>query len=414
MTRRVLILGGGTGGTLTANRLRRAFSRAELEVVVVDRDDDHLYRPGLVHVPFALAAPERLTRSRRAQLSEGIELRLTPIDLVERSADAVRLADDSALGYDALVVATGSPARPEATAGLTGPGWGERVHACYDVDRAEALAAALEGFDGGRIVVAALGSPLAAPSVPLELSFLADWYFTERGVRERVDLRLVTPLAGAFPTAGAAEALERLLVAKRIGLVPGFSATAVEGSNGRIVAADGRTLEFDLAVVVPRQGGASFVGRSADLGDAEGFVRVDRRTLQAKGDPKVFAIGDAAAVPVMKDPIVTHLEGAVVARNVGRQLAAAPLDAAFDGHASCLLETGFNKAVLLDGGYDEPAEVGRTTGGIGPTLLKETRLNYLGKVMAEWIYWHSVLPGRDLPGVSPAATTRAQRHPIAS
>src|SRR6516165_7361745 len=167
MSERVVILGGGTGGTLAANRLRRMYPRDDLTITVVDQDDCHVYQPGLLFVPFGRIHPEELVRSRRRQLRSGIDFYESEIDRVELDASRVHLADGGALDYDVLVIASGAVLVPEETEGLTGPGWMEKVFTFYTPEGAAALAAALATFDGGRLVVNVVDMPIKCPVAPL-------------------------------------------------------------------------------------------------------------------------------------------------------------------------------------------------------------------------------------------------------
>ena len=232
MAHRVVILGGGTGGTLTANRLRRMYPAAEMDITVVDQDDRHVYQPGLLFVPFGLTHPEDIVRPRARQLHDGIAFRQSPIDHVDIGADEVHLDDGSVLAYDVLVVATGAVLVPEETEGLTGAGWMDKVFTFYTPEGAAALEAALATFDGGRLVVNVVDMPIKCPVAPLEFCFLADWYFRERGIRDRVELTYVTPLDGAFTKPVASERLGGMLAEKGVELVTEFNTGEVDGSVG--------------------------------------------------------------------------------------------------------------------------------------------------------------------------------------
>jgi sulfide:quinone oxidoreductase len=414
MDHRIVILGAGTGGTMMANRLRHAHPRDHVEIVVVDRDDDHIYQPGLLFVPFGLARPKEITRPRAAQLHDGIDLRRSEIDRVDVSSSTVHLADAPPLEYDTLIVATGAELAPDETEGLTGPGWGERVFTFYDLAGAQGLAAALAQFCGGRLVVNLVDMPIKCPVAPLEFAFLADWYLHDRGIRDDVELTFVTPLDAAFTKPIASERLSRLLEEKGIELVTEFAAGEVDGAGGRLVSYDEREVAFDLLVTVPLHGGAGYVGRSEGLGDELGFVQTDPHTLQSKAAPNVFAIGDAANLPTSKAGSVTHFEADVLAENVGRSLRDRPLEGAFDGHANCFVETGFKKALLIDFNYDTEPLPGRFPGPAGPLpLLAESRLNHMGKLMFQWFYWHVLLPGRDIPGISTQMSMSGKSRPAA-
>ncbi len=411
MTHRVVILGGGTGGTLTANRLRRAYSDSEVEITVVDQDDRHVYQPGLLFVPFGLAHPEDIVRPRGRQLHDGIVYVKSAVRHVDIEANQVHLENESMLDYDVLVVASGAVLVPEETDGLAGPGWMEKVFTFYSPEGAAALEAALATFDGGRLVVNVVDLPIKCPVAPLEFCFLADWYFHERGIRDRVQLSYVTPLDGAFTKPVASKRLAGMLAEKGIELVTEFNTGEVDGAAGRLIGYDGREVGFDLAVVVPLHGGAAYVGRSPGLGDELNFVPTDEHTLQAKAAPNVFVIGDAANVPASKAGSVTHFEGEVLVENVQRYLAGEPLEASFDGHTNCFIETGFHKALLIDFNYDTEPLPGHYPGGVGLPLLAESHLNHLGKLMFQWFYWHGLLPGRDVPGIS-SAMPSAGKTPV--
>jgi len=410
MGKNIVILGGGTAGTMTANRLRRTHDEREHRVTVIDQNDDHLYQPGLLFVPFGLARPDHLVRSRPRQLDEAVDYRSARIERVDLERRTVELGGGIRLPYDVLVVATGATLLPQETEGLTGPGWGEKVFTFYDLPGATALHEALERFDGGRVVVNVADLPVKCPVAPMEFAFLADWYFQRRGIRDRVELTYATPLDAAFTKPVAARTLGGLLKEKGVELVTEFTLGEVDGPGGRLVSYDEREVPFDLAVVVPLHGGAEYVGRSEGLGDELGFVPVDPHTLQHPDHPEVFAVGDAAGLSASKAGSVAHFEGEVLVHNIGRFLAGQPLDASFDGHTNCFVETGFHKALLIDFNYDTEPLPGHYPGPLGLPLLKESHAGHLGKLAFEWLYWHTLLPGRDMPGIGSAMPERGKNH----
>ncbi|HSG14103.1 MAG TPA: FAD/NAD(P)-binding oxidoreductase [Gaiellaceae bacterium] len=399
MAHRIVILGGGTGGTMMANRLRRKFDDDEARISVVDKDDLHVYQPGLLFLPFRLAAADEIVRPRRRQLHRGIDFHQAEIDHVDLAEDRVHLMDGSILPFDVLIVSTGATLQPEETEGLTGEGWNDRMFTFYTVPGAEQLSRALDAFDGGRVVVNLIDMPIKCPVAPLEFAFLADWYFTERGIREKVELTYVTPLDGAFTKPVASERLAGLLADKRIELVTEFAVGQADGEQRKLVSWDEREVPFDLLVTVPLHGGSPFVERSEGLGDDLGFVPTNPQTLQSLAKPNVFAIGDATNVPISKAGSVTHFEAEALEGNVVRFLEGKEPSAAYDGHANCFIETGFGKALLIDFNYEHEPVPGHFPMALGLPLLKESRLNHLGKLMFQWLYWHVLLPGRDIPGI---------------
>jgi sulfide:quinone oxidoreductase len=410
MRTQIVILGGGTGGTITANRLRKRFPEADVAIHVVDRDDRHVYQPGLLFVPFGLADPDEIVRPRRRQLHRDVTFHEADVESVALDRQRVTLAGGEEFPYDVLVVASGARLLPEETEGLLGPGWGETVHTFYDLEGAARLRDALARFDEGRLVVDIADMPIKCPVAPIEFAFLADWFLRERGVRARTEIVLATPLDGCFTKPIASKHLTHLLTEKEIELQVEFNAGEVDGVGGVLTSYDGRSIDFDLLVAVPLHGGAAYVGRSAGLGDALDFVPTDPQTLQAHAAPNVFAVGDATDLPSSKAGSVAHFEAELLDRNIARFLAGEELEHRFDGHSNCFIETGDHKALLIDFNYDTEPVPGRFPTALGPLpLLRESRLNHLGKLAFQCAYWHALLPGRDLPLVGPEMPT-AGKH----
>jgi len=401
MAHRILILGGGTGGTLVANRLQRLYGE-HAEITVIDRDDRHVYQPGLLFVPFGLADPDQITRSRQAQLHDGIHFRIAEVDRVVTAKNTVLLTTGERLAYDVLVVATGARLLPEETEGLTGAGWQERSFTFYTPDGAAKLRDAFARLDSGRLVVNMVDLPIKCPVAPLEFCFLADWALRRRGVRDAVEIVYVTPLDGAFTKPVASAHLEGLLADKQIRVEAEFATGQVDGGAGKLISWDGREIGFDLLVTIPLHGGAEFVDRSPGLGDELGFVATDQHTLQSTAAPSVFAIGDATNLPTSKAGSVTHFEGDTLVENIRSFLDGRPLEGSYDGHANCFVETGFHRALLIDFNYEVEPLPGRfPEPHLGPLpLLAQSRLNHMAKLAFEWNYWHVLLPGHDLPGIS--------------
>jgi sulfide:quinone oxidoreductase len=413
--KRVVILGAGTAGTIMANRLERLY-RSELRagmmsIAIVDQDDTHVYQPGLLFVPFGTYTPDDTVAPRTRQLGKRVAYVRAPIDHVETDENRVHLADGHTLDYDVLIVATGTRIAPEETEGLTGEGWQQNMFEFYTLEGATALGKALQTWDGGRLVLNVVDMPIKCPIAPLEFVFLADDFFTKKGMRDRVEITLATPLDGAFTRPVAAKALGDLLEEKRITLEAEFNTGEVDGPNGKLISWDERVIEFDLLVTVPVHVGQDYVGRSPGLGDDMNFVMTDPKTLQAQCKSNVFALGDATNVPTSKAGSVAHFQAEVLTDNIERYLAGEALEPAFDGHANCFIETGRGKAVLIDFNYDVEPLPGRFPFAVGPMpLLKESRINHWGKLAFKWVYWNMLLPGRDIPGVPPAMQMRGKQH----
>jgi sulfide:quinone oxidoreductase len=401
MSKRIVVIGAGTGGTLTANRLHREHGD-RVEVTVIDSEGDHVYQPGLLFVPFGMSEPAEIVRPRSKQLHDGIRFVPGEVERVETGQSTVCLVDGTEVSYDVLVIASGARLMRSETDGLTGPGWGENVFSFYEMADAVLLRDALEEFEGGRIVVNPIEMPVKCPVAPLEFCFLLDWFLHKRGLREKSNITYVTPLDGAFTKPVASKELGDLLSQKGISIETEFATGEVDGAGGRLVSWDEREVLFDLLVAIPVHGGAEYVLNSPGLGDDLGYVRTDPHTLQSTAAPNVFAIGDATNLPTSKAGSVTHFEGETLTANIKRLFNGEELEGSFDGHANCFIETGFHKALLIDFNYEvEPLPGRYPVGRAGPLpLLKESRLNHMAKLAFQPFYWHALLPGRDVPGIS--------------
>jgi len=397
----LVILGGGTAGTIMANKLARALAPREWRITVVDRDDAHVYQPGLLFVPFHGYTPADLVRRRRRQLDARVTFREASIARIEPDRNRIHLENDEALAYDFLVIATGTRPAPEENEGMLGRDWHGRVAEFYTLEGAVQLRRFLDTWRGGRLVVHVTEMPIKCPVAPLEFAFLADAYFRARGMRERVEIDYVTPLPAAFTKPKAAALLGDFLERRRIRLVPDFALARVDAEGRAITSWDGRAVHYDLLVTVPTNTGDPVIGKSG-LGDELNFVPTDKHALMAKAAPNIFALGDATDLPSSKAGSVAHFQAEVLFENLLAVIAGRAPTAKFDGHANCFVESGGGKALLIDFSYDvEPLPGKFPVPVIGPlSLLQETRLNHWGKLMFQWVYWNLLLPARPLPVAS--------------
>lgn len=407
--RRLVILGGGTAGTMVANKLRRRLARDDWQVTVVDQTDIHVYQPGFLFIPFGAYRPEQVVKPRHRFLHDGVNLVLGEIDRVDPSARTVTLADGGCLAYDYLIIATGTTPRPDQTPGMLGPQWRKSIFDFYTLDGATALAAALKDFDGGRVVVHIVDMPIKCPVAPLEFAFLAEAYFRHRGMRDRVELVYATPLPGAFTKPIASAQLGSMLDERKIAVEADFLVERIDPEAKTLVSYDEREIPFDLLVTVPLNMGADFIARSG-LGDELNYVPVDRHTLLAKGHDSIFALGDASNIPASKAGSVAHFAVETFVDNFLAHVDGKPMTAGFDGHANCFVESGDGQALLIDFNYDtEPLPGTYPLPGIGPMrLLRQSRLNHWGKLAFRWLYWHMLLPARPIP--LPAHMSMAGKH----
>ena len=395
---KVLILGGGTAGTLMANRLRAKYPKDRMQITVIDKDDAHLYQPGLLFLPFSTSTGDSLVRSRRAQLRPGIDVVLGDIDRVLPDEHTVQLTDGRSFDYELLILATGVTPHPDMTPGLLGDDWGTSVHEFYTLPGAKALQSALRGFTGGNLVVEVMEMPIKCPVAPLEFSFLADDYLDRKALRRRTKITYVTPLDGAFTKPVASREIGNSLAQRKIDLVPDFVIERVDQSAHKIVSYDGREVDYDLLVTIPVNVGADYVARSG-LGNEVNLVPNDKFTMVSDAYPDILVMGDGGTLPTSKAGAVAHFSSDVAMANMDALLEHRPLSERFDGHANCFVEMGRGQAMLLDFNYDvEPLTGQYPFPVVGPMkLLAPSPVNHMGKLAFEQMYWHMLLPGRPMP-----------------
>lgn len=397
--KQVLILGAGTAGTMTANRLHRVLNLDEWHITVVDQNETHYYQPGFLFVPFGTYREKDVVKPKRDFLPSDIEFIISPIQEIDAEHNQVKLVQDSrVLDYDFLIIATGAQIRPDQTPGLLEHQWHKTIHDFYTIDGALTLSETLRDWQGGRLVVNVVENPIKCPVAPLEFLMLADAYFQAKGIRERVELIYATPLSGAFTKPIAAQHLGKMLQEKNIRVIPEFLIEQVDPDAKKIVSYDEQAIEYDLLVSVPLNMGDDVIARSG-LGDESNFIPVDKHTFVSPKYANIFVLGDAAALPTSKAGSVAHFAVECFTENFARYAEGSELIPTFDGHANCFIESGYGKGLLIDFNYNtEPLPGKYPVPGIGPfSLLHESRLNHLGKLAFRWMYWNILLKGYDTP-----------------
>ncbi len=412
MKKRILILGAGTAGTMMANHLRKKVDKAQWTITIVDQDPHHYYQPGFLFLPFDIYSESDIVKPKQPLVGSGVEYIQASIDRVDADANQVLLEDGRSLDYDILIIATGTRPSPDETEGMLGGDWLEKVFEFYTFEGARALRDKLATWQGGRLVVHVCEMPIKCPVAPLEFAFLADWWLTGRGVRDKTEIIYVTPLSGAFTKPTAAKVLGHLLDEKKIKVVNDFSIARVDNEKHAIVSWDDKEVPYDLLVTVPVNMGDPMVERSG-FGDELNYVPTDKNTLQSKVKDNIFVIGDATDVPTSKAGSVAHFESEVLTENILRFMRGQAMDPAFDGHANCFIESGYGKGFLLDFNYEqEPVPGTFPVPGIGPfSLLGESRINHLGKMAFKWIYWNVLLNAVPIPLLDHRMTKAGKKIP---
>ncbi len=395
---KLVILGAGTAGTMMVNKLNRVLNRDNWHITIIDRDPTHYYQPGLLFIPFEIYCRKDIIKPKKDFLPPNVEAIFSDVERIEPDNKRIHLKDNRIVEYDFLIIATGTRIHPEETEGLQGDEWHKTIFDFYTLDGACALARFLKYWEGGRMVVNIAEMPIKCPVAPLEFVFLADWWFTERGIRNKVEIEYVTPLPGAFTKPLASRLLGDFLAKKNIHLTPEFDIASVDGDKKIISDYEGKEINYDVLVTIPTNMGDESIGKSG-LGNEFNYVATDHKTLQSKEFDNIFVIGDATDLPSSKAGSVAHFQSEILIENLLSAIDGRPLRESFDGHANCYIESGFGKGILIDFNYDtEPLPGKFPLPGVGPfSLLEETKMNHYGKMMFRWMYWNLLLKGAELP-----------------
>jgi len=353
MSHRVVILGGGVGGTLVANLLARKLPRGQVQITLVDKTGQHVYQPGWLYLPFGEMQPEQLVRSERSLLSKRVELCIAGAERIDPAAQTVALDSGEAIPYDTLVVATGARLAPE-----TLPGYAESAHHFYTTEAALKLQEALRHFKGGKVVIGVADLPYKCPPAPLEFAFLLEAYLARHGRRAATELTYLSPIGRAFTIETVSEFVTPLLEERGIALQTFFNTESIDPAAKTVTSLEGDTLPYDLLVLVPPHRGSTIVAASG-LGDEQGWLPTDKATLQCTAHPNIYGLGDATDLPVSKSGSAAHFEARGVAARIVDTIRAAnggPTREAhtYDGHVMCFLETGHSMATQLVFDYHHP------------------------------------------------------------
>jgi sulfide:quinone oxidoreductase len=398
--KKLIILGGGTAGTMLANHLSKKVPHDELSITLIDINNVHYYQPGFLFIPFGIYSEGNIFKPRRDFIPSNVEFMIDDVRCIEPDRNLVVLSDGKKMNYDFLAIATGCRIVPEEIPGLTGPdsSWRVNIFDFYTPDGSVALQRFLRYWNGGKLVLNIAEMPIKCPVAPLEFVFLADWWFTEKRMRHKVEIELVTPLPGAFTRPIASRYLGEIVEKKNIKIVPEFNISEVDAGKRVIRSHENKEVNYDLLITIPTNMGAGVIERSG-IGDDFYFVPADKHTLLSKIKDNIFVVGDASNLPSSKAGSVAHFQVEILVENIIRRMDEKELVPDFDGHANCFIESGFGNGILIDFNYDtEPLPGKFPLPGFGPfSLLQETKMNHWGKMTFRWVYWNILMRGGELP-----------------
>ncbi len=383
MHTQVAIIGGGVGGTVTANRLIKSLHgerRQTVDITIYETKRMHTYQPGWLYVPFSQFRPMTITRPEVRLLHEGIILKSGTegtVTSLDTNTKTLVTADGISHRYDYLIFATGARNVPEEVAG-----YAEGSDHFYSEEAARALRAKLDAFEGGVIVTGVSSIPHRCPPAPLEFTFLLDDMLRKQGLREKTEIHYVYPINRVFPIESVAELAAPILEERGIQVHTFFNVDEIHPEKKLVTSLEGEELSYDLLVLTPPHQGSALAKQSG-ISDADGWIPTDHHTLRVKGyeDANIFAIGDSTDLPVSKSGAAAHFEGIVVAETIADELRGRAPAHTYEGRVVCFLETGRNQASILWFDYKHP-----------PKPPKPSLFWHLDKTALNRFYWEIIPP----------------------
>ncbi len=350
----VLILGGGVGGLVAANVLRRRLPKAH-RVIVVDRERTFVFPPSLLWVLTGERTVERISRPLARLGRKGITLVHGEIESIDPARREVVVAGQRLSG-DYLVIALGADLAPELIPGLP-----EGGHNFYAPSGAEAFRNAFARFTGGRLALITASPAYKCPGAPYETAMLLESACRKRGIRHRTEIDLYAAEPGPMGVAGpdVSRAVRQMVEAKGIRYHPEHQVIEVQPGQGRIRFSNGAEGEYDLLAYVPPLKAPQTV-RDAGLIGESGWIAVDRHSLATRY-PRVFALGDVTSIPLKmgkplpKAGVFAHKQAEVVACNLAREITGKGVRASYEGWGECFIENGDGRGGFGRGNfYAEP------------------------------------------------------------
>jgi len=376
-----LILGGGVGGLVAANELRRKLP-GEHRVLLVEKNPRHAFAPSFLWLMTGDRRPEEISCDLRKLVQPGVDLILAEVQAIDPENHSVQTSDRS-IHYDYLVIALGAELAPEIIPGLE-----QEAHTFYTIEGAQKLRNTLRGYPGGKVAVVVSALPYKCPGAPHEGAMLIADSLRKQGVGDKAEVHLFTPEVQPMPVAGPVlgEAVKRMLEEKGVAFHPQHKLVRVEHAKRELHFEDKDPVQYDLLVAIPPHRSPQVV-RQAGLANPAGWIPVDRYSLQTEFED-VFALGDVTAisipgrwkqdVPLMlpKAGVFAHAQAEVVASRLAAEVTGDTLQKNFPGIGYCMLEAGESLAGFAFGDFFAEPSPNIELRQIGKTW-------HLGKVLFE-------------------------------
>jgi len=374
----ILVVGGGSGGTLSANllakHLRTEIRNGQVSVQLVSGSQQHIFQPGYLHVAFKGQSPDDLVRQERSLVSRDVRLVEEPAERIDLKTQTATLASGKQLEYDYVIMATGSVADPSRIPGLAEASL--NFHTSPEESRK--IWDAIQQFDGGHVVIAIGGVPHKCPPSPNEAAFLADDYFRRRGIRDKVKLTFVTPYPRAYPAEPMSRVVEPRFRKRAIEVVTFFNMESVDPGRREIYSLEGESVSYDFLLVVPPHRGGDVVLKSG-IGDSDGWIPTDKNTMRVSGYENAYAVGDATDIPISKTGVTAHLEAITATSNIVSAVRKSGQLHKYNGRIHCPFEMGSGRAAFVIGSYNMPVKE-----------IQPSRMGYFMKKAFAMFYWRTL------------------------
>ncbi len=374
----IVVVGGGTGGTLAANllakQLHAEIHAGKVRVYLVSGSRTHVFQPGYLQVAFKNQNPKEIIRDEETLVRDEVNRIGEDAEKLDLATKTVTLRSGDTLGYDYLIVATGSVPNPAAIPGLNEASL--NFHTSPEESRR--IWNAIQNFDGGHVVVGIAGVPHKCPPSPNEAAFLIDDYFRQRGIRDKVTLAFVTPYPRSYPAEPMSKVVEPRFQKRGIEVVTFFNVESVDPTKREMYSLEGELLSYDLLIMVPPHRGADVVVRSG-IGDADGWIPTDKNTMRMVWSQNEYAIGDATNIPVSKTGVTAHLEAIVATSNIISSIHRAGRLYKYNGRINCPFEMGSGQASFVIGSYENPVKE-----------IEPSRMKYAMKKAFARFYWKTL------------------------
>lgn len=377
MPKKILIVGGGIGGTIVANRLAKALneeiSKGEVEITVIDKSDKHIYQPGQLFVALGLEEPYEIIKNERELLhhtirflhgNKGEAIKIDPAN------NTVTTADGNKHNYDYLIIATGSHLSWDEIPGLK-----ETEYTPWDLDSSIRMREVVNQFNGGTVVINVARLPHKCPVGPLELALMFDDLMRRRGLREKTEIIYTYPIQGVFGIKNVSDFMIKIFEQRNIKIISPFTVTNIDPKNKTIESQEGEKIKFDLLLGVPPHMGAKVIGDSG-IGDRRNWVPTDKYTLQMKNYSNVYVIGDTTDIPISKAGSTADFESYIITHNIVTDIRSTGQKRTYDGSVFCFIATGLDSATYIRFNYTMP-----------PNPPPPSYVNWWGKVMYNKLYW---------------------------